>query len=122
MSFRSIVRDIRDGFGSLSRRGFENRLVGHRGGKSHGAVHELHDPVPVIQSSCWANLPPELLRDVIERLEASEATWPCRKNVVACAGVCRTWREMCKDIVQKPEFCGKITFLDSVKQVMMDLC
>jgi hypothetical protein len=122
MSFRSIVRDIRDGFGSLSRRGFENRVVGHRGGKSHGAVHELHDPVPVIQSSCWANLPPELLRDVIERLEASEATWPCRKNVVACAGVCRTWREMCKEIVQKPEICGKITFLDSVKQVMMELC
>ncbi|XP_051179993.1 tubby-like F-box protein 13 [Lolium perenne] len=118
MSFRSIVRDVRDGFGSLSRRGFENRLLGHRGGKSHGAVHELHDPVlvPVVQSSCWANLPPELLRDVIERLETSEATWPCRKNVVACAGVCRTWREMCKDIVQKPEFCGKITFLDSLKQ------
>ena len=122
MSFRSIVRDVRDGFGSLSRRGFESRLLGHRGRKSHGAVHELHDPVPVIQSSCWANLPPELLRDVIERLEASEATWPCRKNVVACAGVCRTWREMCKEIVQKPEFCGRITFVDSLKQVMMQLC
>ena len=72
MSFRSIVRDVRDGFGSLSKRGFEVRLLGHRRGKSHGAVHELHDPVPVVQNSCWASLPPELLRDVIERLEASE--------------------------------------------------
>ncbi|KAF7048284.1 hypothetical protein CFC21_057078 [Triticum aestivum] len=116
MSFRSIVRDVRDSFGSLSRRGFDIRILGHGRGRSHGAVHELHDPVPVIQSSCWANLPSELLRDVIERLEASEATWPCRKNVVACAAVCRTWREMCKEIVKNPEFCGKITFPVSLKQ------
>ncbi|KAK3139393.1 hypothetical protein QOZ80_5AG0382530 [Eleusine coracana subsp. coracana] len=116
MSFRSIVRDVRDGFGSLSRRGFEVKLLGHRRGKSHGAVHELHDPAPVIQSSCWANLPPELLRDVIERLEASEATWPSRKHVVACAAVCRTWREMCNEIVKNPEFSGKITFPVSLKQ------
>lgn len=119
MSFRSIVRDVRDGFGSLSRRGFEVRFLGHRRGKSHSAVHELHDPAPVIQSSCWANLPPELLHDVIERLEASEATWPSRKHVVACAAVCRTWREMCQEIVKNPEFCGKITFPVSLKQVMM---
>uniref|UniRef100_A0A0E0IYI7 Tubby-like F-box protein n=1 Tax=Oryza nivara TaxID=4536 RepID=A0A0E0IYI7_ORYNI len=116
MSFRSIVRDVRDGFGSLSRRGFEVRILGHRRGKSHGAVHELHDPVPVIQSSCWASLPPELLRDIIERLEESEATWPSRKHVVACAGVCRTWREMCKEIVKNPELCGKITFPISLRQ------
>ncbi|CAL4982386.1 unnamed protein product [Urochloa decumbens] len=116
MSFCSIVRDVRDGFGSLSKRGFEIRLLGHRRGKSHGAVHELHDPVPVVQSSCWASLPPELLRDVIERLEASEDTWPSRKNVVVCASVCRTWREMCREIVKNPEFSGKITFPVSLKQ------
>ncbi|KAL6870741.1 hypothetical protein ACP4OV_014589 [Aristida adscensionis] len=116
MSFRSIVRDVKDGFGSLSRRGFEVRLLGHRRGKSHGAVHELHDPVPVVQSSRWANLPPELLRDVIERLEAGEATWPSRKHVVACAAVCRTWRQMCQEIVKNPEFSGKITFPVSLKQ------
>uniref|UniRef100_A0A0E0MJY8 Tubby-like F-box protein n=1 Tax=Oryza punctata TaxID=4537 RepID=A0A0E0MJY8_ORYPU len=121
MSFRSIVRDVRDGFGSLSRRGFEVRLVGHRRGRSHSAVHELRDghtaaAAAVVQSSCWANLPPELLRDVIERLEASEAAWPSRKNVVACAAVCRTWRDMCREIVKNPEFCGKITFPVSLKQ------
>lgn len=116
MSFRSIVRDVRDGFGSLSRRSFEVRLPGHHRGKSHGAVHELHDQPLVIQSSCWASLPPELLRDVIKRLEVSESTWPARRNVVACAAVCRSWREMCKEIVRNPELSGKITFPISLKQ------
>ncbi|KAF8377182.1 hypothetical protein HHK36_030555 [Tetracentron sinense] len=116
MSFRSIVRDVRDGFGSLSRRSFEVRLPGHHRGKSQCSVHELHDQPLVIQHSCWASLPPELLRDVIKRLEASESTWPTRKHVVACAAVCRSWREMCKEIVKNPETCGKLTFPVSLKQ------
>lgn len=116
MSFRSIVRDVRDGFGSLSRRSFDVRLPGHHRGKSHGSVHELQDEPVVVQSSHWAGLPPELLRDVIKRLEASENTWPCRKHVVACAAVCRSWREMCKEIVKSPEFSGKLTFPISLKQ------
>ncbi|CAD5182913.1 tubby-like F-box protein 8 [Musa acuminata AAA Group] len=126
MSFRSIVRDVRDGFGSfrdgfgsLSRRSFDVRLsglIGHRRGKSQCSVQELHDPCPVVQQSRWASLPPELLRDVIKRLEASESTWPSRKYVVACAAVCRTWREMCKEIVKSPEFSGKLTFPIALKQ------
>ncbi|XP_077241374.1 tubby-like F-box protein 8 [Tasmannia lanceolata] len=118
MSFRDLVRDVRDGFGSLSRRGFEVRLSGHLRGKSQGAVHELHghDQAVVIQQSRWASLPPELLRDVVKRLEASENTWPARKHVVACAAVCRAWREMCTEIVRRPEFCGKLTFPVSLKQ------
>ena len=117
MSFRSIVRDVRDGFGSLSRRSFEVRLSGHLRGKSHGSVYELNDPPIVIQNSKWASLPPELLRDVIKRLEASESTWPARKHVVACAAVCRSWRDMCKEIVRCPELSGKLTFPVSLKQV-----
>ncbi|XP_026389329.1 tubby-like F-box protein 14 [Papaver somniferum] len=113
MSFRSIIRDVRDGFGSLSRRSFDLRL---HTGKSHSAVHELHDQPPVIQPSCWASLPPELLRDVIKRLEESESTWPSRKHVVACAAVCKSWREMCLEIVKCPELCGKLTFPVSLKQ------
>ncbi|XP_074280289.1 tubby-like F-box protein 8 [Silene latifolia] len=116
MSFRSIVRDVRDGFGSLSRRSFEVRLSGHLRGKSHGSVHELPEPSVVIQTSKWASLPPELLHDVINRLEASEITWPARKHVVACAAVCRSWREMCHEIVKSPELCGKLTFPVSLKQ------
>lgn len=120
MSFRSIVRDVRESFGSLSRRSFEVRLSaisGHHRGKCQVSVHELQDQSPVIQQSCWASLPPELLRDVIKRLEASESTWPSRKHVVACAAVCRSWREMCKEIVRSPEFNGKLTFPVSLKQV-----
>ncbi|XVE94010.1 hypothetical protein REPUB_Repub01dG0243500 [Reevesia pubescens] len=116
MSFRSIVRDVRDSFGSLSRRSFDVRLTGHHRGKSHGALHDLHDEPLVIQNSRWANLPPELLIDVIKRLEESESTWPARKNVVACASVCRSWRLICKEIVKSPEFCGKLTFPVSLKQ------
>ncbi|PIA41129.1 hypothetical protein AQUCO_02300139v1 [Aquilegia coerulea] len=116
MSFRSIVRDVRDGFGSLSRRSFDVRLSGHNRGKSQSSVHELNDQPLVIQHSRWASLPPELLRDVIKRLEASETTWPSRKHVVACAAVCRSWREMCQEIVRSPEFCGKLTFPVSLKQ------
>ncbi|XP_062231478.1 tubby-like F-box protein 8 [Phragmites australis] len=122
MSFRSIVRDVRDGFGSLSRRSFEvtiagfSGLNGHHRGKSQSTVHELRDADLIIQESRWASLPPELLRDVIRRLEASESTWPARKHVVSCAAVCRAWREMCREIVLSPEFCGKLTFPVSLKQ------
>ncbi|KAL7157231.1 hypothetical protein ABFS83_02G064000 [Erythranthe nasuta] len=120
MSFRSIARDIRDSFGSLSRRSsFDVRVQGHHHhrGKSHGSFHELNDHQPIIiQNSQWANLPPELLFDVIKRLEESENTWPARKHVVACAAVCRSWRSMCKEIVKNPEICGKITFPVSLKQ------
>lgn len=117
MSFRSIARDLRDSFGSLSRRSFDVRLPGHYRGKSHGSFNDLSDQPLVIQNSRWANLPPELLYDVIRRLEESESTWPTRKHVVACAAVCRSWRSMCKEIVKNPEFCGKLTFPVSLKQV-----
>ncbi|XP_034702084.1 tubby-like F-box protein 8 [Vitis riparia] len=116
MSFRSIVRDVRDGFGSLSRRSFDVRLLGHSRGKSIGSFHEMHDQPLVIQNSRWANLPPELLYDIIKRLEESESTWPSRKHVVSCAAVCRSWRTMCKEIVRSPEFCAKLTFPVSLKQ------
>ncbi|WVY95271.1 hypothetical protein V8G54_034359 [Vigna mungo] len=116
MSFRSIVRDVRDSFGSLSRRSFDVRLTGHHRGKSQGSVQDLHDQPLVIQNSRWASLPPELLFDIIRRLEESENTWPSRKHVVACAAVCQSWRNMCKEIVKSPELCGKLTFPVSLKQ------
>ncbi|KAI3695142.1 hypothetical protein L1987_78130 [Smallanthus sonchifolius] len=119
MSFRSIVRDVRDGFGSLSRRSFDVRLSGlHSRGKSQGSINDLIDNQAslVVQNSRWANLPPELLFDVIKRLEESESTWPARKHVVACAAVCRSWRSICMEIVRTPESCGKLTFPVSLKQ------
>ncbi|GMI64112.1 tubby like protein 3 [Hibiscus trionum] len=64
----------------------------------------------------WSNLPPELLREVLLRLEDSENCWPERKTVVACAGVRRSWRFIVKEIVEIPEISGKLTFPSSVKQ------
>lgn len=122
MSFRSIVRDVRESFGNLSRQSFEVRissisgLSGHHRGKSRGSSSELRDKLVVIKQSRWASLPPELLHDVVKRLEEDESNWPSRKDVVACASVCRTWREMCKDIVRNPELCGQLTFPVSLKQ------
>ncbi|KAL1187933.1 Tubby-like F-box protein 1 [Cardamine amara subsp. amara] len=120
MSFRSIVRDVRDSIGSLSRRSFDFKISNQHkeGGKSRGSVQDSHEELPLvlIQETPWANLPPELLRDVIKRLEESESVWPARRHVVACASVCRSWRDMCKEIVQSPELSGKITFPVSLKQ------
>ncbi|KAL8524911.1 hypothetical protein ACS0TY_014508 [Phlomoides rotata] len=65
---------------------------------------------------CWASLPPELLREVLLKVEESESQWPSRKHVVACAGVCKSWREVMKELVKIPEVSGKITFPISVKQ------
>lgn len=69
------------------------------------------------EGSCWASIPPELLRDILKRVEESEHQWPRRKSVVACSGVCSTWREVTKDLVRGPEFTGKLTFPVSLKQV-----
>ncbi|CAH8307939.1 unnamed protein product [Eruca vesicaria subsp. sativa] len=115
MSFRSIFQDLRDGLGSLSRRSFDFRL--HHKGKSQGSSFREYSSSPlIVQTSRWANLPPELLLDVIRRLEENESNWPERKHVVACASVCRSWRAMCQEIVVSPEICGKLTFPVSLKQ------
>nr|GME05477.1 tubby-like F-box protein 3 isoform X1 [Ipomoea batatas] len=69
-----------------------------------------------LRQSCWNNMPVELLREVLLKIEESEAKWPMRKSVVACAGVCSSWREIMKEAVQTPEASAKITFPISVKQ------
>ncbi|XP_078446841.1 tubby-like F-box protein 6 [Wolffia australiana] len=74
------------------------------------------DGVNSLKQSCWANMPVELLRDVLSRIEASEDSWPFRKIVVVCASVCRSWRKITMDIVKAPEVSGKLTFPLSLKQ------
>ncbi|ONK81252.1 uncharacterized protein A4U43_C01F27030 [Asparagus officinalis] len=116
MSLKSIVRELkemRDGFSSSSAR---------RGGIG-GAVRcpwpnsrHGHQDEELYEQGNWANLPPELLLDVIQRVEASEGSWPGRRNVVSCSSVCRSWREITKEVVQTPEQCGRITFPISLKQ------
>ncbi|GMN38125.1 hypothetical protein TIFTF001_007376 [Ficus carica] len=114
MSFKSVIQGMRGELGSMSRKGFDVKFGRSR---SQRVVEEYSsDKVDAMRQSCWANMPPELLRDVLMRIEASEDTWPPRKNVVACAGVCRNWRDIVKEIVKSPEVSGKLTFPISLKQ------
>lgn len=86
--------------------------------KSH-IVPENYDSqasLSLIKGSKWDNLPVELLVDIIRRVEGGETSWPARRDMVACAAVCRLWRDTVKQIVQTPEQCGLITFPMSLKQ------
>lgn len=123
MSFKSIMRelqDIKDGLDSFSKRSFEVKISPLGRARSQSAVLDdsmyRREILPIQQQSCWADMPPELLRDVIQRVEESESVWPTRKHVVACAAVCNTWREITKEVVKTPEQSGKITFPISLKQ------
>ncbi|KAG0455916.1 hypothetical protein HPP92_023704 [Vanilla planifolia] len=64
----------------------------------------------------WSRMLPELMVDIIERVETSEEQWPVRKNVVSCACVCRKWREITIGVVGSTQQTGKITFPSSLKQ------
>ncbi|GMH05586.1 hypothetical protein Nepgr_007426 [Nepenthes gracilis] len=66
-------------------------------------------------SSCWSTMLPELLIEIIRRVEASEDKWPLRRNVVACACVCKKWRDITKEIVKSPVSSGRITFPSCLK-------
>ncbi|KAJ7977497.1 Tubby-like F-box protein [Quillaja saponaria] len=116
MSFKSILQDIKGEFGSISRKGFDVKVGYGMRSRSHRVVQDSSVPLDGLKQSCWASMPPELLRDVLMRIEASEDTWPPRKHVVACAGVCRSWRDITKEIVKSPEVSGKLTLPISLKQ------
>ncbi|KAK8663953.1 hypothetical protein V6N13_083758 [Hibiscus sabdariffa] len=118
MSLKSMMRELKemkDGIGNISRRGGESKLW-----RSRTRSHVAPDQPPVesecVEQSPWANLPPELLLDIINRVEESETVWPARAAVVFCAAVCRSWREITKEIVKTPEQCGRLTFPISLKQ------
>ncbi|KAG8386434.1 hypothetical protein BUALT_Bualt03G0148300 [Buddleja alternifolia] len=70
------------------------------------------------ESESWAGMLPELLGEIIQRVEASEDKWPHRQNVVACGCVCKRWREATREVVDMASLHhpGKITFPSSLKQ------
>ncbi|XP_047324832.1 tubby-like F-box protein 6 [Impatiens glandulifera] len=68
------------------------------------------------EDSKWSNLPPELLLDIIQRVEADQIDWPSRRDVIVCASVCKSWRECTMETVQTPEHSGSITFPISLMQ------
>ncbi|KAI8015926.1 Tubby-like F-box protein 3 [Camellia lanceoleosa] len=88
MSFKSIIQDMKGELGSISRKGFDVKFGYGLKSRSLWVVQDSSVVVvDALKQSRWANMPPKLLRDVLIRIEASEFTWPPRKNVVACVGV-----------------------------------
>lgn len=69
----------------------------------------------------WSALVPELLNDIMRRVHAGAERWPRRRDVVACAGVCRRWREASVKFVRPPLEGGGITFPSSLKLVRLPL-
>ncbi|KAG6466312.1 tubby-like F-box protein 5 [Zingiber officinale] len=117
MPLKSLARELKEkrdgGGGSMSKRVVREGGTHGRG----GALHPSPQPTRLEQrQGRWANLPPELLLDVIRRVEESEASWPARRNLLGCAAVCRSWRGVTMEVVKPPEQCGRITFPISLKQ------
>ncbi|KAI3514279.1 hypothetical protein L1887_12599 [Cichorium endivia] len=109
MSFKSLLQDE---FGSICSKVFGSRLKSQFVVDHSTSMEAIDDA----EQSCWANMPPDLLKDILMRIEVSEPNWPSRKNVVSCAGVCRSWRKNMKEIVKCPQLSGKLTFPISLKQ------
>ncbi|CAL9198166.1 unnamed protein product [Musa hybrid cultivar] len=64
----------------------------------------------------WERMPPELIGEIVQRVEARGERWPLRKDVVSCACLCRRWREVTRGVVRPPLETGKITFPSSLKE------
>ncbi|KAK8579286.1 hypothetical protein V6N13_142498 [Hibiscus sabdariffa] len=74
-------------------------------------------PSAAEERDSWSTMLPELLGEIMERVEASEDRWPQRQNVVTCACVCKKWREAMREIVRASSpGSGKITFPSCLKQ------
>ena len=117
MALKTFVREI----GNISKKSSEREKHKFRRGRAYIAPEasssSADSSTALIELGKWVNLPPELLLDIIQRVEARETCWPGRRDVVACASVCRSWREITKEIVKTPEQCGLLTFPISLKQV-----
>ncbi|PWA64651.1 tubby-like F-box protein 9 [Artemisia annua] len=64
-------------------------------------------------TSYWSNMLPELLVEIIKRVERCDDTWPVRRDVVSCGCVCKRWRDVTREVVLPPVKCGLITFPSS---------
>ncbi|XP_015699224.2 tubby-like F-box protein 1 [Oryza brachyantha] len=97
---------------AAAERGEVPEVVEMEAGEGEDGQAEAED-----QEERWARLLPELMSEVVRRVEASGGErWPARKDVVSCACVCRRWRDAAVAVVRPPAESGKITFPSSLKQ------
>ncbi|KAE8794578.1 tubby-like F-box protein 9 [Hordeum vulgare] len=70
----------------------------------------------------WSRLLPELLTDIVRRInaDADAERWPPRCDVIACACVYRRWHDAAVSVLCPPLECGRITFPSSLKEVHPD--
>ncbi|KAF8024239.1 hypothetical protein BT93_F1442 [Corymbia citriodora subsp. variegata] len=121
MHIKNIVRELKEmraGIRDIVGKKLKRRHV-HRQGRSHIAPETMvltPSCAEEVQQGPWANLPPELLLHIIKHVEAGQTSWPSRRDVVACASICRSWREVTKEAVKTLEQCGRLTFPISLKQ------
>ncbi|KAF3332792.1 Tubby-like F-box protein 5 [Carex littledalei] len=122
MSLKSFVRELKEmkeGMGNTSKRG-EGRAGHSRVASQTVWPNAWHRPnqyqEEIEQTGRWAHLPSELLLDIVQRVEDSEVAWPERRNVVACAAVCRSWRCATKEAIKTLQQCARFTFPVSLKQ------
>lgn len=79
---------------------------------------------PSPSPSPWSSMLPELLGEIIQRVETSEDKWPDRQSVVYCGCVCKQWRDVTKEVVANSSSrnhasSGKITFPSCLKKVQI---
>ncbi|KAL6572727.1 Tubby-like F-box protein 5 [Orobanche minor] len=115
MSLKSICRKQK-GKNSISKQPIERKCEPDHRDLHFTCEGSSSSSYPVVQQSLWASLPSELLLDIIGRVEADENTWPARRAVVSCAAVCKSWREITREVIRTPEECGLLTFPMSLKQ------
>lgn len=77
----------------------------------------MFPPSSDMSSGSWSAMLPELLSEIVRRVEDTEDRWPQRRDVVTCACVSKKWREITQDIVRSPSNSGKITFPSCLKLV-----
>ncbi|XP_073284170.1 tubby-like F-box protein 5 [Primulina huaijiensis] len=118
MPFKCTLRECLTGENRVDEKGKQQteqkRPIGLR--NHHVTQEESSCSYPFVQQSPWVNVPPELLHDIIGRVDANETTWPARRAVVSCAAVCKSWREITREAIRTPEECGLFTFPKSLKQ------
>ncbi|RRT59214.1 hypothetical protein B296_00010066 [Ensete ventricosum] len=101
----------------LERAEGEEEEVEEEGGDLRGGAEvEVEAGAGAKEEERWSRMLPELLGEIVRRVESSDGGWPLRKSVVSCACVCRRWREVTTGVVRPPTETGKITFPASLKQ------